>query len=73
MSPPSTPRTARAQVGGLSSKHDPDDPRVIAARRNLTTLVMQKYVTETLAKAPPLTDAQVESIIALLRTGAAPE
>ena len=67
MSPTSPILSARGQVAGLSK--NPDDPKLVEARQKLTTLVLRQYVKKTLAAAPPLTIAQRESIIALLRNG----
>ena len=61
--------SARAQVASLTAKCEPGDPKLIAARQKLTTLVMRQYVEKTLAAAPELTTEQRESIIALLRDG----
>jgi hypothetical protein len=60
---------AHARVAPLTNRCEPGDPKLIAARPNLTTLVMRQYVEKTLAAAPPLTDEQRESINALLRAG----
>lgn len=61
--------SARGQVASLTAKCKPGDPKLIEARQKLTTLVLRQYVEKTLASAPPLTEAQRESIIALLRNG----
>ena len=60
---------AHAGVACLTNRYEPGDPKLIAARRNLTTLVMRQDVEKALAAAPPLTDEQRESIIAPLRAG----
>jgi hypothetical protein len=61
----------RGRIASLSRSRLPDDPELVAARRNLLTLGLERHVREVLAAAPRPTDEQLESIAALLRAGAA--
>lgn len=57
----------RARVASLSRDRSPDDPVLIAARRDLRAARLEDYVARVVAEAPPLTEAQRDRIAALLR------
>lgn len=59
----------RARVASLSRSREPDDPDLVAARRDLRALRLEDHVTKVLAEAPPLTDAQLARIAGILRAG----
>lgn len=56
---------------GNTCRHHPDDAEAKThARRDLAAAKIADYIEKIVSQAPPLTDAQRESISALLRTGA---
>jgi hypothetical protein len=59
----------RARVASLSRSRTPDDPELVAARRNLAALAIEDYVLKVVAEAPPLTAEQRDRIAAILRGG----
>ncbi|PXW34066.1 UNVERIFIED_CONTAM: hypothetical protein DES50_102691 [Williamsia faeni] len=58
-------RSERARVAALSRDRAPDDPKLIAARRNMRALKLTDHVQKALAESPPLTTAQRHAIGAL--------
>jgi hypothetical protein len=62
-------RSMRARVAALSRDRAPDDPEYVDAQRQFRTARLAEYVAEVVAKAPPLTDEQLEQVAALLRAG----
>lgn len=63
----------RARLAGLSNWH-PGSPEQRAAAQEFYYLLLSQKVEEVLAKAPPFTPEQRETIVALLRTAeVAPE
>lgn len=66
----STLTSKRARVASLSRSRADNDPELIGARRSLKAARLEKYVTKTLAEAPPLTDEQRERIARLLHPSA---
>ncbi len=60
----------RARVASLSRDRAPNDPEIIAERRNMRAERLADYVAKVVAEAPPLTPAQRDRIAVLLRGGA---
>ena len=56
----------RARVAGLSRDRAADDPDLLDARADLAAQNIINFVTNALAKAPPLNDEQRQRITALL-------
>jgi hypothetical protein len=48
-----------------------DDPELLEARRNFTAKRLAEHVETKLAESPPLTDAQLDSIAAILEAARA--
>ena len=44
----------RGRVAGLSRDRKPNDPDLLAARRDLKAELLAKYIEKTVASAPPL-------------------
>ena len=59
---------ARARVAVLTRYRDPNDPELVAARRRMHEEVLVDAITKALAKAPPMTPALCDRVIALLAT-----
>ena len=59
----------RARVASLSRSRTPDDPDLIAARRNLKAERLADYITRVVDGAPPLSAAQRDRLALLLRPG----
>ena len=59
----------RGRVASLSRSRTPDDPELLAARRELAADGIAAYVERAVAKAPPLTNEQRERIAALIAPG----
>lgn len=57
----------RARVASLSRSRTPDDPELLEARRNLRAERLAEHVERVVSEAPPLTDAQLARITAILR------
>ena len=57
----------RARVASLSRSRTPDDPDLIAARRNLRTERLADYIKLMVDAAPPLTAEQRDRLALLLR------
>lgn len=64
----------RARVAALSRDHDDAEPVMIEARQNLAVARLEQHAHDLVAAFPPLTDDQVASVVAILRTsgGGAP-
>lgn len=60
-------RSHRARIAALSRDRTPDDPDLLAARRDLRAARLADYVRATVAELPPLTDEQCARVAALLR------
>lgn len=58
----------RARVASLTRSRTPDDPELMAARRNLAAERLADYIKRTVDAAPPLTPEQRDRL-ALLLTG----
>jgi hypothetical protein len=59
---------ARACKAGLTANgYPPDHPRVVAADRDIVAGRLEQYITEQLAKAPPLTREQRARLAELLK------
>ncbi len=59
----------RARVASLSRSRTPDDPDLIAARRNLRAERLADYIQRTVDAAPPLTAEQRARLAGLLVAG----
>jgi hypothetical protein len=59
----------RATIAALSRSRTPDDPDLVGARRDLATLRVARKIDALVADWPALTDAQLDRIAALLRSG----
>ena len=59
----------RARVASLTRSRQPDDPDLLAARRNLRTERLADFITRTVDQAPPLNQAQRDRLALLLRGG----
>jgi hypothetical protein len=57
----------RARIAALSRDRQPDDPKLVEARRNLHAARLKQHIEKTLAAAPPLTDEQRCRLAELLR------
>jgi hypothetical protein len=66
----STWTTHRARVASLTRSRTPDDPDLIAARRNLAAARLEDYVQRVVDAAPPLTPEQRDRIAAILAPSA---
>jgi hypothetical protein len=60
----------RAQVAALSRDRSPDDPDLLAARRNLATERLADAIRRSGEKSPPLLPEQRSRLVAML-TGSA--
>lgn len=60
--------TRKTKAAALTRFRAADDPELIAHRQELKTLVLQKHVQEVVASFPPLTEAQIDRLTAILRT-----
>lgn len=67
---PSEVLQARAAVGVAARRRDPAAER--AARRDLAAAKLAAFVSQTIAAAPPLTNAQRDRIVHLLRADPTP-
>lgn len=56
------------QVAALSRRRSPDDPQLLAARRDLAAHQIEQYISRVVAGAPALTDDQRARIGDLLLT-----
>lgn len=56
----------RARVASLSRSRPPDDPDLVAARRNLRAAHLAEYVRKAVEQAPPLTAEQRARVAAAL-------
>lgn len=61
----------RARYASLTRSREPDDPDLLAARRDLRAARAEDYIRDLVAAAPPLTDVQRERLAVLLRGGVA--
>jgi hypothetical protein len=59
----------RARIGALSRSRTDDDPELVEARRNLAALRLTEHVEKIIADWPPLTDTQIDNVVAILRAG----
>lgn len=57
----------RAKHAALTRSCEPDDPRLLNARRDLAAATLADRIRSTIDAAPPLTDEQRERLAALLR------
>lgn len=60
----------RARVASLTRSRTPDDPDLVTARQNLKAARLEAYVERVVAEAPPLTPAQIDKIVTVLRGAA---
>lgn len=56
----------RARVASLTRSRQPDDPELVAARRDLRAELLARHVARVVADAPPLSDDQLARVAALL-------
>jgi hypothetical protein len=63
-------RVAALERGIRAGERPADDPALIEARRNLRALRLEAHVTKIVDGWPPLSQEQIESVVALLRAGA---
>lgn len=61
----------RGRAAVLVRDHGPDHPEAQAELRDMRAERLAEHVAKVVAQAPPLTDAQRERVVALLRAGAA--
>lgn len=66
-------RDAVALAGGLARQRAADDPEVIAAKRNLGTVILEEKIRQTVAKFGPLTEQQRARLSLLLSAPSAPQ
>ncbi len=57
---------ARGRYASLTRDRAPDDPELVAARREMQEAALMNAVEKALAKAPPMTDELRARIIGLL-------
>ena len=57
----------RGRVAALTRSRTPDDPELVAARRDLAAANLAAYIRRTVAAAPPLLDEQRDRLAVLLR------
>lgn len=60
----------RGRVAALTRSRTPDDPELVAARRDLAAANLAAYVSRVVAAAPPLSAEQRDRLAILLRGGA---
>ncbi len=63
--------TERARVASLSRSRVPDDPDLVAARRDLRAARAEEYIRQVVDAAPPLTDDQRRQLAAILHVDVA--
>lgn len=56
----------RARVAALSRDRTPDDPDLLAAKRDLRASRAEEYIERLVAEAPPLTPDQKSRLAVLL-------
>lgn len=61
--------THRARLAVLT-RHNPDDPRIPEARRDLRAAKLAEHIEQVVNAAPPLTDQQISALVGILRGGA---
>lgn len=61
----------KGRVGALSRSRTPDDPDLLAARRDLKSALLEDYVSRVVSEAPELSPEQIDRVSVLLRGGAA--
>ena len=59
----------QARYAVLSRDRDPDDPELIAARRAFAFARFEGQVAEFVASFPPLSEAQLQRVGAMLKAG----
>ncbi len=59
----------QGRLAALTRSRAADDPELIDARRAHAAERLAEFIEETVAKAPPLTDAQRDRLAGLLRGG----
>lgn len=53
----------------ILTRHHPDSPELVDARRDLAAAKLEDYIQRTVAAAPPLTPAMRDKLYMLLRGG----
>ena len=61
----------RAKVASLSRDRKPDDPELIAARRDLAVARVEARVAQAVADAPPLPEDVQRRLVELIRSAPA--
>ena len=59
----------RARIAALSRDRNQDDPEIIGARRALAAALLEEQVQRVIGGWPPLSEAQINKIAAILRGG----
>lgn len=57
----------RSRVASLTRSREPDDPDLVAARRDLRASRAELYIQQLVEAAPPLTAEQRDRLAALLQ------
>ncbi len=60
----------RARIASLTRSRRPDDPELLAARERMAALKVEADIAKLVAKAPPLTAAQRDRLVTIIRGGA---
>ncbi|MBB5785982.1 hypothetical protein [Jiangella mangrovi] len=63
--------SARARHNALVRHRAPDDPEVVAARRELRAAALEDHIRKVVDQAPPLTTEQRDRLAQLLRPSVA--
>lgn len=63
----STWTSQRARVASLSRSREPDDPDLVAARRDLRAARLEEHIQRAVSAAPPLTPEQRTRLALLLQ------
>jgi hypothetical protein len=63
-------RIAALKRGIRAGERPADDPALTEAYRNLRAGRLEEHVAKVIADWPPLTEQQIEKVVAMLRTGA---
>lgn len=60
---------ARGRLGSVARRHADDPALIDSARRDLAAAKIEDYIVRTVNAAPPLTTAQRDRLVTLLRSG----
>lgn len=67
MAPSREALSKRGKVASLTRSRTPNDPELVAARRDLAAANIAEFIKKTVDKAPPLTAEQRTKLAELLR------